>query len=355
MVNERLMRLAREAAGLTQIQVAERTGLPQADLSRWERGLRTPSDEHLVALSPVLGVPTSFFHDDVRVTVPIHRTARIPSKRVERQVDARLELARLAASRLLADIDINSPFLFPNADEPVPGEPEDAAAAIRRVWRIPDGPVNDLTAHLEAAGAVVLPVNFGSDNILAAYANPRGDHRWCFINTRATDGARVRFSLAHELGHALLHWDRFAPPEGKDAEREAHLFAASLLMPRETMRSTFARIRVTLDDLVPIRRRWKVSMQALITRACELGLISTYQRTRLWKQLSARGWRRSEPGVIPLEEPTIMREAMQIHREHHRYSDDEIAELCGLPRELLADLMPDYFATGAPRLHVVPR
>jgi Zn-dependent peptidase ImmA (M78 family) len=64
---------------------------------------------------------------------------------------------------------------------------------------------------------------------------------------RAADGARARFSLAHEIGHAVLHWDRFDAPEGPDAEREAHRFAAALLMPAAEIRAMFARARLTLD------------------------------------------------------------------------------------------------------------
>lgn len=349
MANPHLLRTAREATRLTQKDIAERTGLDQADVSRWERGLRTPNDHQLRQLAETLRVPALLLQDGaIRVSQPVHRTARMDSKRTERMVDGRLELARIAASRILADIDIDSPFAFPNPDEPTPGHPEEAAEALRRVWRIPDGPVDNLTAHLEAAGAIVLRVDFGTDNILAAYNHVRGDHRWCFVNTRATDGARARFSVAHEVGHAILHWDRFDPPSGRDAEREAHHFAAALLMPRRDMLTTFAGRRLSLEELIPLRQHWKVSIQALITRAGELGMLSPNQKTRLWKQLSAKGWRRSEPGVIELEEPTIFHGALGIHRYDHRYSEAEIAELAGLSSDRLADLMPDYFMPKEP-------
>jgi transcriptional regulator with XRE-family HTH domain len=260
-VNVEALRVAREALGLTQTDLASASGLEQSDLSRWERGIRLPNDEQLKVLADALQVPVSMLTDEgLRFSHPVHRTQRAETKRTERMVNGRIELARIVASRLLADINIDTPFAFPTSEEPTPAGPEEAAEAIRRVWRIPAGPIDDLTAIVETAGAVVAPVDFGYDGVLAAYSNLRNDHRWCFVNTRAADGAQVRFSLAHEIGHAFLHWDRFDASTGKDAEREANRFAAALLMPRAEILAVLGRARITLDELVEVRRRWRVSV-----------------------------------------------------------------------------------------------
>ncbi|MGO9973416.1 MAG: ImmA/IrrE family metallo-endopeptidase [Solirubrobacteraceae bacterium] len=191
--------------------------------------------------------------------------------------------------------------------------------------------------------------------MLAAYAHLRGDQRWCFLNTRTIDGARARFSLAHELGHALLHWDRFDAPSGKDAEREAHRFAAAFLMPPAEMLSALGRVRFTLDDLIVYRQRWGVSIQALITRARDLRLISNDQYTRLYRQISARGWRKSEPGYVALEKPSLLADALAVHRLQHGYEDRELSQMAGLALDRLADLLPDHFSLpdSRPRLAVV--
>ncbi len=349
-MNVEALRVAREALGLTQTDLASVSGLEQSDLSRWERGIRIPSDEQLTILADALQIPVLMLRDEeLRFSHPVHRTQRAETKRTERKVNGRIELARLAASSLLADINIDTPFAFPTSEEPTPAGPEEAAEAIRRVWRIPAGPIDNLTAIVETAGAVIAPVDFGYDGVLAAYSNLRNDHRWCFVNIRATDGAQVRFSLAHEIGHALLHWDRFDAPTGKDAEREANRFAAALLMPRADILGALGRSRITLDELVAFRRRWRVSVQALMRRAHDLELITSDQYTRLYKQLSRRGWRKSEPVEIPVETPTILTEALNVQRNAHHYSDDELAEIAGLPRERLADLLPEHFPPPAQR------
>jgi Zn-dependent peptidase ImmA (M78 family)/DNA-binding XRE family transcriptional regulator len=357
-VNVEALRVAREALGLTQTDLAGASGLEQSDLSRWERGIRVPNNEQLRILADTLQVSVAMLTDEgLRFSHPVHRTQRAETKRTERKVNGRIELARVAGSRLLADINIDTPFAFPTSEEPAPAGPEEAAEAIRRVWRIPAGPIDDLTAVVETAGAVVAPVDFGYDGVLAAYSNLRNDHRWCFINTRATDGAQVRFSLAHEIGHALLHWDRFNAPTGKDAEREANRFAAALLMPRAEILAVLGRARITLDELVEVRRRWRVSVQALMRRAQDLELITSDQYVRLYKQLSRRGWRKSEPVAIPVETPIILTEALNVQRNTHHYSDNELAEITGFGQERLADLLPAHFAPpaqrGRPTLSVV--
>lgn len=344
-MNTAALRVAREAVGYTQTDLAAASGLPQPDLSRWERGLRAPDADEVVTLAVHLQVPVGFLTGDERVTQPIHRTQRQESKRTERLVNGRLELARRSASRLLQDIIIEPAYSFPTLDDRVSDDPEQAAADVRRVWRVPRGPIVDLADVVESAGVVVLPVDFGADNIRAAYVNPRGDHRWCFLNTRADDGAAVRFDLAHELGHAMLHWDRFEAPTGKDAEAQAHRFAAALLMPADDIRTTFAHTSPSLPELTLLRKQWGVSVQALVRRARDLEGISEQTYTRLYKQMSAHGWRsaRGEPGKLAIERPTILAEAMQIHREHHGYTEQELAVIADLPHGRLCELLPDYF------------
>jgi Zn-dependent peptidase ImmA (M78 family)/DNA-binding XRE family transcriptional regulator len=353
MLNPPLLRVAREALGLTQSDLANAASVDQAEISRWERGSRQPGPEQFDRLASVLQVRPGFLSQDARVTRPVHRTARVSSKRAQRLVDARLELARLVASRLFREIEVDVPFGFPTADDPAPPDPETAAAAVRRVWRIPAGPVEQLTAHVEAAGAIVLPVDFGTGTVLAAYAHIPGDDRWCFINVRATDGPRMRFSLAHEIGHALLHWDRFDAPYGADAEREAHQFAAALLMPAADMESIFGGTRLDLDDLVPLRREWGVSIQALVMRAEELGLITFHKKRRLFQQLGSRGWRTHEPGPTVAEQPTLFSESVDLLRTVDGLTDEDLVDISHLPQQRLADLFPDCFsASAAPRPHL---
>lgn len=57
----RRLRARRALLGITQPELAERTGIPQAHISRYERGVFTSiNPERLVALAEVLGVTTDY-------------------------------------------------------------------------------------------------------------------------------------------------------------------------------------------------------------------------------------------------------------------------------------------------------
>jgi Zn-dependent peptidase ImmA (M78 family) len=112
------------------------------------------------------------------------------------------------------------------------------------------------------------------------------------VNTHHA-AVRQNFTTAHELGHLMLH-DReqlhvdhgfrvvrlrdSASGEGTDeAEREANLFAATLLMPSELLETDLTELEYLdlLDDkkLLDLARKYGVSTQALVNRLKNLGYI----------------------------------------------------------------------------------
>jgi Zn-dependent peptidase ImmA (M78 family) len=157
---------------------------------------------------------------------------------------------------------------------------------------------------------------------------------------------RKRLTLAHELGHLVLHTEFV----DEDAESQANAFAAELLMPAAEIKPIL-RGRLTLDTLLDLKRYWGTSMQSLIERAYTLGTVNAQERTNLYKRLSARGMRTHEPGSNQLT-PEAPRLARHIAESlHARGLDaDEIAHLAGFssPRENAV------FAVNEPRpLHAV--
>ncbi len=64
------------------------------------------------------------------------------------------------------------------------------------------------------------------------------DDAWCILVNKNRHQTRRRFTIAHEIGHYLMHRDRqpcflCRPCAGGPLEREANEFAADLLMPGE--------------------------------------------------------------------------------------------------------------------------
>nr|WP_255525606.1 ImmA/IrrE family metallo-endopeptidase [Mycolicibacterium sp. BK634] len=116
-------------------------------------------------------------------------------------------------------------------------------------------------------------------------------------------GDRLRFSAAHELGHILVHTE--SKPRSRAArEAEADTFASSFLLPREAMLDELSPA-LTLAGYSRVKARWGVSMQAVIRRSFDLGVIDKDRYRSLQIQISSRGWRTDEPVDIPKEAPAL--------------------------------------------------
>ena len=115
----------------------------------------------------------------------------------------------------------------------------------------------------------------------ALFKAPSGKKGWgIFYNNRISSKGRINFTLAHELGHYLLH--RLAYPEGircgeedmvqwdsefGQVEHQANVFSANLLMPLDDYRRQIRPSeRVTFDMLAHCVDRYSVSLSAATLR-----------------------------------------------------------------------------------------
>lgn len=346
-----MVRLAREMREMSQTKLASESGVSQAIISRIEGNVREPTDAEVEQLAAALQVPTAFFMEpDSPAAAPMFRKRAIRSVTAARKIQARVNTAVLAARRIIdAGVDIDTPFTFPAPGEIPADDPVAAAMIIRRAWRMPNGRVDNVTALIEGAGGIVLHVDFGSDAVSAALVSTLGDPRlWFLVNTRETSGDRVRLSLAHELGHAVMHRSVPVHDEGRQ-EPEAYEFGLALLLqPEEFDRAVGADL--TLRRARDLKRAYWVSVQAIIKAAHDRGLIPAERYTSLYKQISARGWRRDEPDAVPVEQPTIWPAVLDVQRSRHGYTDEELAQIARLTPDDLSALFPRDFA---PRLRVI--
>lgn len=286
-----VLETARRARGLTQIQLAEAIASTQPSIQRYENNLREPDGETLAALAKALGVTPSFLSHNSRpesamaVTAHMRRRSTAPAT-VWRRLEAELNMTRWHMSKLYETVSMEAEFSVPRFD-PDLYTPSECAMFVRAQWRMPLGPVRNLIAWLESAGILVLEHDFGSAKVdgLSQWA---AEHPVIVINSQApTD--RKRLTLAHELGHIVMHND-FAGPEVED---QANEFAAELLMPTDVIRTEFRNL--STGKLVDLKRAWGVSMAALIERAHHLEILTSQQRKSFYTMMSKRGWRTSEP------------------------------------------------------------
>jgi Zn-dependent peptidase ImmA (M78 family) len=106
----------------------------------------------------------------------------------------------------------------------------------------------------------------------------------------------------------ILHQLRDLEPE--QTEGEAFQFAGALLLPRDAALEVIQQ-PVILHELAMVKAKFGISIAALILRCRQLGLIDKDRETSLWKQLSARGWRKNEPVDVPREQPQLVRQSVE--------------------------------------------
>lgn len=336
----------RRAHGLTQDDLCALADVTQAALSRYENDQRMPDEGVLSQLAHALGVTTRFLlaQHTVRgaLAVDTHmRRQRTAKASVWRRLEAELNAYRLHISVLFEEVSIRAEQSVPTFD-PIDTSPAQAALMVRAQWRLPAGPVRRLTRWLESAGCVILEEDFGTSRV-DGLSQWIGDHPVMLLNS-AVPVDRKRLTMAHELGHLVLH-NGLAP---EDPEREANEFAAEFLMPAHVIKSDLR--PVTLGRLRDLKRVWGVSMQALYERAYALGLASTAERTKFYRAMNARGWKTTEPDSDRLApEAAELITAIGAALRAKGLTDREVAELAGFDEN--AEDNP--FARPAHRLQVV--
>jgi len=326
-VNPEMVTLARESRGLTQGEAAKRIGISQGRLSKIEAGLAPAPDDVLSRIADVFHYPLGFFSLRDTLLGPgtgefFHRKRQATPARTLRQLHATLNVRMINIGKLLQAVEIERDDI-PRLD-PDDLSPSEIARAVRAQWQLPMGPITDLVRVVENAGVIVVSSDFGTPRVDAVSRYIPGRPHVFFMDS-TVPGDRQRLTLAHELGHVVMHQSLH-----RDMETQAYEFAAELLMPAKEIRSQFD--RVDIPKLAAMKPYWKVSMAALLKRASDVGKVSPRMERYLWSQMGKAGYRTREPAEIdvPHEEPRLLQEIIDVHRSELGYGLEDLSELMGL-------------------------
>ena len=240
----------------------------------------------------------------------------------------------LNLNELLTSVELKNEYKIPTLDPfDFKGDLEKIAEFVRGNWQLPKGPIRNLTETLEQAGCVVIWCDF--KNIPCGLSFTAGKTPCIFVNKHQPSD-RMRFTLAHELGHIVMH-----STPSPDMELEADRFASAFLMPRNDIKNDFMG-RITLQSLAALKPIWRVSIQSLLMRAKTIGALSDTQSRYLWQQLSSMGLRTHEPPELdfPHEEPSLLTSIFKIHLEHYGFSIEDIAKTVALHEFDLMSMYP---------------
>jgi Zn-dependent peptidase ImmA (M78 family)/transcriptional regulator with XRE-family HTH domain len=333
-VNPEILVLARESRGLSQLELARAVRIAQGTISKYENGLLQVSEADLSRIATFLDYDQQFFLQRARIyglgsSFLFNRRRRTAPVRIQKRVQAQVNILRLQVERLLrgAEVQCDNRFEFMDIDE-YGNDPALVARRVRLTWQLPAGPVANVTRAIENAGGIVLKCDFLTQKIDAVHLWTPGMPPLFFMNADVS-GERHRFSLCHELGHALMH--RFA---GGDIEREANEFASEFLMPAAEIGPCL--VGLTLERAALLKQHWKASMQAIIRRAHDLRKISARKYRRLFTQLGMLHCRRNEPYPVDYEEPSVVKQLVEVHRKQLGYGPADL-------RRLLFTRDPQFF------------
>lgn len=287
---------------LTQIETSTEVELEPARLERLVAALRMP-DGYFMRV-PIEGISEG--------SMRFRSQARVP-KKVRNAVRREAELGLELFAHLLGRVDV-APVTLPMmaADTPI----EEAAQATRAALGIaPDVVLTRAIKPLEQAGIVIVCTSAEDDRLdaFSTFWDPGRSHPVIAISDNQS-WDRYRFTLWHEAAHLILHrGPGMADMTSKEVERDANRFASAVMMPRDRALEEFPR-PVTLRQLLPLKQRWGMSIQALVSRGREVGVIDEAQATSLWKQISARQWRKDEPlgDLQHRERPRALRQMAEL-------------------------------------------
>lgn len=346
--NPVMITLARESRGISQTVLAELLGITQAAVSKLESGQIHAVGKLLTALTEALGYPESFFCQQYEIYPPgmgFYRKHKTLPGKIANRIEAALNIYRLHISQLLRSAEIAFTPI-PECDIDEYGGAREAARAVRQYLNLPRGPVQNVTEVLESMGIVVVPFD-PQTRLFSGVSMMVNTESYIVLINSQMPGDRFRWTLIHELAHIVMHR---LPTDTMEAEADE--FTGEFLMPHEEIRHDLKNLSV--EKLSTLKRRWKVSMSAILMHAHRLKLISEWQHRQLRIELAENGITRAqEPRGLdfPIDQPVLLPELVDFHFNELNYSLSEISDLLGLYE---ADFLHTY-KPALPKPTAVPK
>lgn len=345
------LRNARMYRGLTLTELAKRTKISKQSLSLYENDNNTPDYIKVRLLATELNFPydyffqkdsyvakteTTYFRSLASATKKDRTAQSIKLEYVAKMYEMFLEYISFPEMNLPSVSFIGYDDVFECESKAAVQEIEDIAEQVRKFWNIGSEPIKDLQYLLEKNGIIVTGFNTNEDKIDAFSQKTivsGKDIYFIAVTLGSQPEGRIRFDMAHELGHILLHpWsedlEAITKDEFKARERQANMFASAFLLPRDSFGKDVAVYPTDLKYYQFLKNKWKVSIQAMIYRTHQLEIITDNQYQYLMRQISKNGWRLKEPGDVPFSmNETIFQGAIDLLLEQNIFTVKEMLDM----------------------------
>ena len=330
------LKAARQYNAMTIGDVAKALNVSNQSISQFENNKAEPKLENVFTLSSVLGFPREYFYerDDDNITIgnTYFRSLASTSKK---ERNAQVERVKLL-SKIYASIQ--NYIAFPEFDLDAQSEatPEELADYVRKKWELGDKPIYNLIDIMEKHG-VIITTAFEDNPDIDAYSHVEViDHKAVPIVVLGyeTNIFRQQFNAAHELGHILTdgqyELEELSKAEYRDMEKFMNRFAGALLIPERIFAEDLSgRGKLDIRYYIELKKKYRVSAQALIVRANQIGAITSNQYQYLMKQMSQNGYRTSEPldNSYQLIMPRYLKQAMLMIKRDKGISGSEFMHM----------------------------
>ena len=328
-IGARLQR-ARKAAGLSLRGMADALGVSHTLIVKYEAGTLTPNSQQLLGLAKRCGVKVEYFLRPATLNplgVEYRQKSRQSAKeryRIEGAVldlaERRFELEQLFPTPPTAAFAL--PKGLPTVVDDLAGV-EAVADNLRKSWALGKDPIGCMVDVLEAHGIRIFPSSGCEKRFdgLMMHLDAGTAGTWPIVLLDDQwPGDRQRFTLAHELGHLVLH-DRL---KGLKEEAACNTFAGAFMLPADVLRQHLGERRTQLEprELYLIKKAYGVSMACVVYRAKDAGIITDAYYNSWMFLRRQKGWATKEPGdqLLP-EQPHAFE-----HLVYHALAEDYIGE-----------------------------
>lgn len=344
------VRLARLFHGLTLEEVASRVERTRQYIHKIETEQIIPPDTVLEAIAELTQVQPVFFFrpspgsiTEEQCHFRKHFTARAAVKHVAL---AKGEMFRRLVAGVEARIELPEPK-FPQYEVQSLVDIERASEACRRQWGLGLGPIQNTVRLAENLGVVVTSFK-GVSREVDAYSISAA-RPIIVLNAEEASACRLRFDVAHEIGHLVMHVGELTGD--RKTEGEANRFAGAFLLPRASFVKEFPRLRgshLNWNGLSEMKLRWRVSKAALLYRARQLGLVTEAQYRTGVIRLNRGGEARveREDSMIEKEVPELFPQAVRLGFRHEGVSFDEYCRTLDVTAPILNEFVDAFSQEG---------
>ena len=312
MIAERLKQI-RLARGLSLDALVNEMGgvVTKQAISKYETGKAQPTPTVLQALAKALKIKAAELLrlPQIQVELIAYRKGAGLRKKEQVQVENLVERVleeRVRLQEMTGEIEsVNIPVqkLRVTSIE----DAEKAAITLRERWKLGDAPIASVVSTLEdhLVHVIEIDANEKFDGISAILNDQKGKSRGAAVVTRRdVSGERQRMNLAHELGHIVMDVS-----DDVDEEKAAFRFAGAFLAPADALQREVGLKRgfIQGEELVMLKLKYGISVQALLYRLQALGIIGPAHYRQWCIAINKQGYRKQEPYELDPEQPQWLR------------------------------------------------